>query len=79
MQSMVKDKNGAVFAIFPDMPLIEFPDNQSEVTLAIGAMAMLIGSRLGIDVFKPVHFYTISGIIVFLLIAIVNFLISFIF
>lgn len=79
VQSMVKDKNGAVYAVFPDTPLIEFPDNQSEFTIAVGVTAMLIGSRLGLDVYKPIHFYTIAGIIVFLLIAVINFLISFIF
>ncbi len=79
VQSMVKDKNGAVYAIFPDMPLIAFPDNQNEVTIAVGVTAMLIGSRLGLDVYKPIHFYTIAGIIVFSLIAIIHFFISLIF
>lgn len=79
MQSLHIDKNGAVYAVFPDTPLIEFPDNQSEMTIAVGILAMFVGSRLGLKVFKPVHFYSIAGIVVFFLIALVHFFLGFVF
>lgn len=79
IQSIYKDKNAAVYAVLPDMPLIEYPNEQTGFLLAVILTAAKIGSRLGVEVFTPTHFYVIMAIALYLLCAFINFLLGMLF
>jgi len=65
-KSLQYDKDGAVYAILPDMPLIEWPDDESARFMSIVMANMMVGSRLNIELFTAKHYYAIVLICLFL-------------
>ena len=64
---MFQDKQAAVYSVMPDMPLIEYPNELNGVLLGVVAAAKIVGSRLGVEVFTPTHFYVCAAIFVYLI------------
>lgn len=74
MESLKQDKNGAVYVVMSDMPLIEYPHDAIIRFYSIAMMAKLIGSRLGLDILRPKHIYIIYMCFFFALFHLINFL-----
>lgn len=65
MTSLKIDKNGAVYSIMPDSPLIEYPNYKTNYGYLVITMAKYIGGSLGLEHFGPIHFYSIFTLMVF--------------
>ena len=59
LKTLELDKNGAVYVIFPDVPLIEYTNVRNNAFYAHVAVAKIAG-RLGKDLLTPNMFYAIT-------------------
>jgi hypothetical protein len=58
-------QDGAVYAIIPDCPLIEYPINQTMEFMAVIGMAKYIAGHFNIELFTYKHFIVILMCIMF--------------
>jgi hypothetical protein len=59
-------QTGAVYAIIPDAPLIEIPDDKRLQFYGIVLFAREIGTRLNLNLFNTKHFYAIFLVLLYL-------------
>merc|ERR1711997_447481 len=59
MKSLQYDKNGALYVIMPDAPLIEYPINETLEFYGVVMAALKIGAPLNIELFTYKHFMVI--------------------
>ena len=71
MQSLQLDKNGAVYAIFPDVPLIEYPSIRNPFFYFVVAMAK-VAARFNIQNFTPATFYAFAFVLLWLVFTVFN-------
>ena len=77
--SLEYDKDGALYAVFPDQPLIQWPDDESFRFFSLVLANKFIGSRLNIELFTKKHFYVITMIFIFIIFYVMSLILQYLF
>ena len=78
IQSLRRDKTGAVYVIFPDCALIEYPQFHN-ASFAVTVLIAKLATRLGLEVMSPWQFLALALVVLFGIFYILQMLLCFVF
>lgn len=53
--ALKRDVNGACYGVFPDCPLMDFPNSNTPLFYAYALLGQKLFQRMGLEVIGPIH------------------------